>query len=414
MSLALLRHKSKAIGSSLCAVLGRDPFSIRRRPPVASRTKTSTITVRVFTSACVMAGSNENTAELFRRLGIFQWLQNTTPCFSVDGRKVMVHLQLFYFTHCNLFYVPQVRVIDRPDIFYATLLEKASTAKKRITLASLYLGTGKLEEDIIRCMEMALSSDSKPTVRILLDATRGSRGEKNSRTMLLPLVKSFSDLCSVHLYHTPSLNGILKSVLPQRWDEIVGLQHMKLYIFDNCVLVSGANLSNDYFTNRQDRYIVIEDCPKLADFCDNLVETVCSFSFKMDSSNNLQFDFQCLHPYEQDSQEFAAEARKKILNLFAEYSGRQDQFQYPNDQSHDTWIFPLVQMGQLGIDMDNMCTRKILESIPPDAEMNLATGYFNLTQDYMDSILQTSQADAKILMAHPSVITMLDNSLMAK
>ena len=30
----------------------------------------------------------------------------------------------------------------------------------------------------------------------------------------------------------------------------VGLQHCKLYVFDNSVLISGANLSQDYFTNR--------------------------------------------------------------------------------------------------------------------------------------------------------------------
>nr|CAG4650278.1 EOG090X08SX [Sida crystallina] len=224
--------------------------------------------------------------------------------------------------------------------------------------------------------------------------------------MLLPLVQSYGDKCSVHLYHTPSLNGILKSVLPQRWDEIVGLQHMKLYLFDDSVLISGANLSNDYFTNRQDRYLLIEDSKNLADFCDQLVQTVSRFSFKLDKSNNLELDSQWgHHPFLNSSTDFVAEARKTVLSLYEKQRSSQnndESFRWPNDKSHDTWIFPLVQMGQLNVDMDNICTRKILECIPTDAEMSLATGYFNLTQDYMTSILQTCRADVQILMAHPS------------
>ncbi len=41
----------------------------------------------------------------------------------------------------------------------------------------------------------------------------GSRGDVNSRTMLLPLVEAYGERCRVHLYHTPSLNGILKVLI---------------------------------------------------------------------------------------------------------------------------------------------------------------------------------------------------------
>ncbi|KAI9576186.1 hypothetical protein GQX74_014246 [Glossina fuscipes] len=52
---------------------------------------------------------------------------------------------------------------------------------------------------------------------------------------------------------------ISKRWIPPRWNELLGLQHMKIYLFDDAILISGAILSNDYFTNRQDRYILIED-----------------------------------------------------------------------------------------------------------------------------------------------------------
>lgn len=44
----------------------------------------------------------------------------------------------------------QITVIHEPSIFYETVVEKCRTAKRRITLASLYLGTGHLEEQLVR------------------------------------------------------------------------------------------------------------------------------------------------------------------------------------------------------------------------------------------------------------------------
>ena len=88
--------------------------------------------------------------------------------------------------------------------FYETLIEKTSQASQIITFASLYLGTGNHEKSLVKALESALkrNQDSNLKVRILLDATRGSRGtQNNSRTMLLPLEQSFSQQCSIHFYH---------------------------------------------------------------------------------------------------------------------------------------------------------------------------------------------------------------------
>ena len=62
------------------------------------------------------------------------------------------------------------------------------------------------------------------------------------------------------LWHNPD-TGFLKgkaSEGPMR--EIFGVHHMKVHVFDNHVMMTGANLSEDYFTDRQDRCIVIQDC----------------------------------------------------------------------------------------------------------------------------------------------------------
>lgn len=82
------------------------------------------------------------------------------------------------------------------------------------------------------------------------------------------------------MYHTPNLRGLRKKVVPKRLNEGWGLQHMKLYGIDDEVIISGANLSEDYFTNRQDRYHVFSD-PALTEYFAGVHHAVCSISYKV-------------------------------------------------------------------------------------------------------------------------------------
>lgn len=60
--------------------------------------------------------------------------------------------------------------------------------------------------------------------------------------------------------------NVVTRFLPPRWNEVLSVYHMKSYIFDNNMIISGANLSHDYFTSRIDRYVLFEDCPELIQF----------------------------------------------------------------------------------------------------------------------------------------------------
>ena len=79
----------------------------------------------------------------------------------------------------------------------------------------------------------------KNKLYLLLDYLRGSRGVQNSRTMVQSLVNQFLGRFQLCLYHTPNLRGFLKRVGPERFNEVMGLQHMKVYIFDNSFVISG-------------------------------------------------------------------------------------------------------------------------------------------------------------------------------
>ena len=73
-----------------------------------------------------------------------------------------------------------------------------------------------------------------------------------------------------------------------------------------------------------------------------------------------------------------------------------------SDPTADTWIYPLVQMGPIGITVDEEVTSKVLESADSNMECFLASGYFNLTRKYMDIVL-SSKSKFNILMASPQV-----------
>ncbi|CAB0003143.1 unnamed protein product [Nesidiocoris tenuis] len=102
--------------------------------------------------------------------GSFSWLQSSAPMFSLKG--------------------DQVKIIHHPNDFYETLVGECQKAKKRIMLASLYLGTGPLEKKLVEAIQTRLGEKDELEVMVLLDANRGSRGRVNSRTMLLPLLQT--------------------------------------------------------------------------------------------------------------------------------------------------------------------------------------------------------------------------------
>ncbi|XP_071444099.1 CDP-diacylglycerol--glycerol-3-phosphate 3-phosphatidyltransferase, mitochondrial [Hetaerina americana] len=311
----------------------------------------------------------------------FDWLDSLAMKFGLSGNKVTV--------------------IHEPYDFYQTLLDKCRSARQRITLASLYIGTGSLERKLVETISERLSESSKTTqslkVKVLLDSNRGSRGKENSRTLLCPLVKLYPGSCQVALYRTPILSGVLGNIIPQRWNEVFGLQHMKIYLFDDSLIISGANLSHDYFTNRQDRYMLVEDCPQLADFYDGLVSCISNFSNVMKSSESLATKnlTRVVH---------SMSPGKELLQYYSNYkAGRECELAKEiHDTNVDTWIYPLIEAGQLGVHQDSKVTETLLKSVPHGSTLHLTTGYFNLTKNYSNAILQDSVANYHVLMAHPT------------
>ncbi|KAI4196937.1 MAG: hypothetical protein LQ346_003146 [Caloplaca aetnensis] len=177
----------------------------------------------------------------------------------------------------------QVEVLEGPKEFYETLKQKIRQAKKRIYFSTLYIG--KAEHELISAIHDALAQAPELKVSILTDALRGTREDPSPScaSLLASLLTSFPDRVEVRMYHTPNLTGLRKRFIPKRINEGWGLQHIKLYGIDDQVILSGANLSSDYFTDRQDRYHVFSS-KRVTDYYSLIHGAVCSISFLLQTS----------------------------------------------------------------------------------------------------------------------------------
>uniref|UniRef100_A0A671X889 CDP-diacylglycerol--glycerol-3-phosphate 3-phosphatidyltransferase n=1 Tax=Sparus aurata TaxID=8175 RepID=A0A671X889_SPAAU len=328
---------------------------------------------------------------------IISWYQTfVTRCQTPTYARTIIHCCV-----CLCLFLLQARI---------------KTAKRRVVMASLYLGTGQLEQELVDCMEEALQRSQANAhapdlkVSILLDYTRGSRGQINSRTMLLPLLQRFTSQMRVSLYHTPDLRGLLRLLVPQRFNETIGVQHIKVYLFDDSIIISGANLSDSYFTNRQDRYVLLENCREVADFFSDLVDAVGDVSLQLQPDDSVNMLEGMVHPYKGNRQDFSAAARQRIMEVVNTAHIRQRLTSRSEDSEDegmsegedDTWVFPLVQMKPLGIQVDEQVTQRLLTDAGPDSTVFLTSGYFNLTRAYMRLVLGAG-ANYRILTASPEV-----------
>uniref|UniRef100_A0AC11EH61 Phosphatidylglycerophosphate synthase 1 n=1 Tax=Ovis aries TaxID=9940 RepID=A0AC11EH61_SHEEP len=352
--------------------LGRNPDRRRRRSPWLLLAPLLSPAVPAVTSPpCCLC------AEGVHR---FQWIRNLVPEFGVSSSHV--------------------RVLSSPAEFFE--LMKVDCLESTL--------------------EKSLQAKFPPGLRvsILLDFTRGSRGRKNSRTMLLPLLQRFPEQVRVSLFHTPNLRGLLRLLIPERFNETIGLQHIKVYLFDNNVILSGANLSDSYFTNRQDRYVFLQDCPEIADFFTELVDAVGDVSLQLQGDDSVQMVEGMVHPYKGDRAAYCKAANKRVMDVINSARTRQQMLHAQTFHSDslltqedaaaagdrrpapDTWIYPLIQMKPFEIQIDEIVTETLLTEAERGAKVYLTTGYFNLTQAYMDLVLGT-RAEYQILLASPEV-----------
>ncbi|KJP89599.1 hypothetical protein AK88_00810 [Plasmodium fragile] len=192
---------------------------------------------------------------------------------------------------------PKVRVLFSPTEFFETLKGMFRNSKHRIVISCLYIGIGELEKELILTIKNNKHIKNL-RVDILLDKQRATRPEgklkESSVTMLSDLFSHAGDL-NISLFHNPLLGAVLYNILPYRLNETIGVMHMKVFIADDHVILSGANLSDSYLRNRQDRYILIEN-KLLADSVHKIVNCIQNMSFRVNVDLSLHWGSDLMNP----------------------------------------------------------------------------------------------------------------------
>ncbi|KAK7894287.1 CDP-diacylglycerol--glycerol-3-phosphate 3-phosphatidyltransferase [Exophiala xenobiotica] len=153
------------------------------------------------------------------------------------------------------------------------------------------------------------------------------------------------------MFHTPNLNGWKKKYMPKRINEGWGLQHMKLYGFDDEIMLSGANLSNDYFTNRLDRYHIFKS-KDLTDFYHAVHEAVCDLSYTLVPTDERPGGFELVSPHERGFPDPLWHTKrykqyaKQTLEPLIHKKARQKMFPVPFTKEK-TFVYPLAQFDVL-------------------------------------------------------------------
>ncbi len=213
-----------------------------------------------------------------------------------------------------------LQTLSQPKQF-KEILDKLISSSNRVVLSSLYLG-----HDL-----------NKGTV--MVDGQRARRSPlKHNNTWY---------------YNTNNY----RKLLPFHLGELGELYHCKVYIFDNSVVLSGANLSHDYYTNRQDRYYIVNN-HHFADTMDNMMALMREtnlFNENIISVNKIN---------------------KKVV----EDLERQQIFQLKKLKSalgnkvSGTQIIPILNWPRVGLAFNII---QFLQNYYHDSQFTISTAYFN-------------------------------------
>lgn len=164
-------------------------------------------------------------------------------------------------------------------------------------------------------------------------------------------------------------------------------------------------MSDQYFINRQDRYMWLKECPELADYFTAIVETICNHSFAVTPEGSTCYpkavDFDYLNTLN-GKQKFISSLRDEMNKVICYQSTNEVTSMY------DTIVYPLVQMGQYDIRQEEQVMVKLLEECTCGDHVHLASGYFNLPKIYMNTML-SNLGSFSVLAASPQVYSTVHN-----
>ncbi|CAJ0577137.1 unnamed protein product, partial [Mesorhabditis spiculigera] len=159
-----------------------------------------------------------------------------------------------------------------------------------------------------------------------------------------------------------------------------------------------ANLSDSYFTNRQDRYILFKNVPELANFFCDVIAEVSKSSFVLQPDGSAIPHRECeVHPFLGDSVEYRRRFQKQIEGCIERLKVSIRSM----NQGADTFLYPLLQMGPFNIHQEYDFLKRLFETKTSALEIIMASGYFNCIDEYIERIFGVGEYGMEVLVAAP-------------
>lgn len=282
-----------------------------------------------------------------------------------------------------------------PTEFHGHLCEKIRNAKQRVHLAALYIGPAADPSLHIREVELleALKTTDCPDVQILLDKHRALRPVPTPESAFITSAEAcHSSLlpksASSKVFLLSVLPNWLESILKNPYDEVAGVFHMKVYIVDDEMILSGANLSEEYFSDRVDRYLCIQRGGNgLVDFYAEVFKTLSQHSYIYDpgSQNSVS------SPPGSTSKN-RKEMIQSLSTLFTTPLGEDASEINSGDSNAVAFAVPTFQVPRhffngisksdhmpLDVDVLESVLKNIQTDNPKDLTVRISSAYLNLT-----------------------------------
>lgn len=199
--------------------------------------------------------------------------------------------------------------------------------------------------------------------------------------------------------------------------------------------LNSANLATSYFTNRQDRYIHLRSHPTLLSYLFSLTRLYTHYSYHLlpNPSGALSSMYSVPLPVLPGSPPTKAallwpdrsiHPRSFHSHALATLTAFQNSWRAGNPQrlrrvDIDTWFWPVIQAGVLGLKEEEAAMGKVFDSVRQacggegsNVEVDLTSGYFGLYDKYKKMVI-ASPALTRMIAASPKVspCTGLEQSL---
>jgi CDP-diacylglycerol--glycerol-3-phosphate 3-phosphatidyltransferase len=261
----------------------------------------------------------------------------------------------------------EVRTPLGPVGFHELLRDLFQNAKQRISIASLYYGTGKLEAELLGDIDGALRRSADLRVRLLFDHSRGNRrtktGSSSSFVSQHLLTEKNGERVELFLHRLPQLAGIAR-MLPSPLNELLAVCHFKVMVVDDLAVLTGANLSDEYFYCRHARVIVVRD-QGFADMLDGIVRIASEHSRRVRDGR------------EHEPARAPAEVGARVVAHVAEAASHAKP-------GGAVMALPLFQHPRVGLAQERALLNRMFAR--SEGELFIHTPYTNMQADYLASL----------------------------